>query len=256
MDIVNNKDNYRVAFIIAHKFFRGYDSYLKHYIENILSFYHNPLIIVVDNNSNYKEDVFSTLPTSDNIVLLDNDIDCKFELGAYQVGIRYIIDNNLVGEFDYYVCSQDNFIIKNKYDFNTLIEGEHTACPINSWHFDGECRDVYVPVLESLGLHNNMDKLTFCWCSSFIVSGSKLEQLYGYLQKIVISVRWESSASERYLARILWELNDYKNTDIDGSIGDLASRHYDCWTVDPYANDTTSYFVKTVQQKTERTLDK
>ena len=76
-----------------------------------------------------------------------------------------------------------------------------------------------------------------------------------YLQKIVISVRWESSASERYLARILWELNDHKNTDIDGSISDLASRHYDCWNVNLY-DPVTSYFVKSVQQKTETTTDK
>ena len=245
----------RPAFIIAHKYFRGYESYLKHYVENILSFYKDSIVIIVDNNSTYKEDIFSTLPVSDNIILLDNDIECKFELGAYQVGIRYIIDNGLTDEFDYYVCSQDNFIIKNKYDFNTLAEANHTACPINSWTFDAECKDVYVPVLEDLGLYNNMEKITFCWCSSFVVSSTKLEQLYGYLQKIVIKVRWQSSASERYLARILWELNDYKNTDIDGSIADLTTRHYDCWRVNLY-DDATSYFVKTVQQKTERTMDK
>ena len=255
MDIVNDKDNYRVAFIIAHKFFRGYQSYLKHYIENILSFYNNPLIIVVDNNSNYKEDVFSTLPTSDNIVLLDNDIDCKFELGAYQVGIRYIRDNDLVNEFNYYVCTQDNFIIKNKYDFNILTKGHHTACPINSWKNDYELSSIYNPILNNLGLNNNMDKITFCWCSSFIVSSVKLNQLYDYLRKIVITVRTESCASERYLARILWELNDYKNTDVDGDIDALKTNHYYCWTVDPMET-TTSYFVKSVQQKNETTVDR
>lgn len=35
------------AFIIAHKYFRGYESYLKHYVENILEFYgKNSLIIL------------------------------------------------------------------------------------------------------------------------------------------------------------------------------------------------------------------
>jgi hypothetical protein len=251
MDTINPQ---RPAFIIAHKFFRGYESYLKYYIENILSFYEDPLIIIVDNNSTHKDDIFNTLPVRNNIVLLDNDIECKFELGAYQVGIRYIIDNGLTNKFDYYVCTQDNFILKNKYDFNILAKDNHTACPINSMKNDHELREISGPILNRLGLLDNMDKITFCWCSSFVVANTKLEQLYGYLKQIVMTVRTESCAAERYLARILWELNDHKNTDIDGDCVKLKTEHYDCWTVDLYA-PATSYFVKTVQQKTERTVN-
>jgi rRNA-processing protein FCF1 len=109
-------------FIIAQKYYRGHVSYVKHYVENILEFYgENCKIIIVDNNSNYPEDIWETLPKNKNIILLTNDIECKFELGAYQVGINYVIENNLLDHYDYYVCTQDNFIIKNKLDFNSLF---------------------------------------------------------------------------------------------------------------------------------------
>ena len=108
----------RPVFIIAHKYFRGYPSYLRYYIDNILNFYKNSLILVVDNNSEFKEDIFSTIETRDNIVFLNNNIDCKFELGAYNVGFKYLIERNKLSEFDYVFCTQDNYIIKKKYDIN------------------------------------------------------------------------------------------------------------------------------------------
>jgi hypothetical protein len=249
-----NKEK-KPIFIIAHKYFRGYESYLKHYVENILNFYgENCKIIIVDNNSNYPQDVWVTLPKNNNIIFLINNIESKFELGAYQVGINYILENNLLDHYDYYVCTQDNFIIKNKLDFNTLFNDNILACPINSYYQDGDCQDVCNMVLNKLNLNNNLDKVTFCWCSSLIVHKTKLTQLYGYLKEIVIKIRRESCAGERYLARLLWELNEYKNNDIDGDIRTLKERHYYCWTVDPLM-PATSYFVKKVQQKTERTQD-
>jgi hypothetical protein len=242
-------------FIISQKYYRGYQSYLKHYVDNILNFYGNKCkIIIVDNNSTYPQDVWDNLPKNDNIIFLINDIECKFELGAYQVGIKYVIDNNLINEYDYFVCTQDNFIIKNKVDFNALYDSKVYACPINSYYQDGECKDVCDMVLNKLNMNNNLDKITFCWCSSFVVYKTKLEQLYGYLKNIIITVRWESCDSERYLARILWELNEYKNDDIDGDIRTLKDRHYYCWTVDPLM-PSTSFFVKRVQQKNENTKD-
>jgi hypothetical protein len=91
-------------FIIAHKYFRGYASYLNHYIENILKFYgENCLIIIVDNNSNYPQDIFDILPKTNNIKILTNDIECKFELGAYQVGVRYLLNENLLDNYEYFV---------------------------------------------------------------------------------------------------------------------------------------------------------
>jgi hypothetical protein len=257
-------DNYKLAFIIAHKYFRGYESYLKYYISNILNFYNDSLILVVDNNSKFKEDVFNTIPPNDNIKFLDNNIDCKFELGAYQVGIRYLKEKNLVDKYDYCIFTQDNFILKNKYDFNNLINNNILACPINSYIADGDFKDLCEEVLGRIGLNNNYDKMTFCWCSSFIVHNTKIEQLYRYLVTIVIKVRTESCASERYLARILWELNDHRNNDIDGDIRYLGPQwnghdnigyKYECHSVSPY-DKINAFFVKRVQGKTEGTVDK
>ena len=120
---------------------------------------------------------------------------------------------------------------------------------------DGECKAVCDRVMNTLQMNDNWDKVNFCWCSSFVVASHKVRQLYEYLKQIVVKYRWESCGGERYLARILWELNDHRDCgDIDGSASDLAIRHYDTWNVDMYA-PATSYFVKEVQQKNENTVD-
>lgn len=243
----------KICFIIAHKYFRGYESYLKYYVDNIQTLYPEALTIVVDNNSIHVEDVFCQIRGLDNVVLLNNNIRCKFELGAYQVGMKYIIDNDLVDEYSHYVCTQDNFVVKKHYDFSS--QGSY-AFPINSMYADGACQDVCDSVLNTLGMNDNWDKINFCWCSSFVVANNKMEQLYGWLQQIVQTVRWESEGAERYLARLLWELNEQRDCgDIDGTAADLHVRHYDTWQVDVRA-DSTSYFVKRVQQKNENTIDK
>jgi hypothetical protein len=245
----------KVCFIIAHKYFRGYESYLRYYIDNIHRFYPDALTIVVDNNSVYVEDVFSQLREYDNVILLENDIKCKFELGAYQVGMRYLIENDLLDEFSYCICTQDNFVLKNKYDFDALVDQNRYALPINSMYADGACRDVCDSVLNRLGMNDNWDKINFCWCSSFVLASSRVRRMYGWLTQIVQTVRWESEGAERYLARLLWELNDRRDCgDIDGSAADLHVRHYDTWRVNIH-DDATSYFVKKVQQKNEHTKD-
>jgi hypothetical protein len=251
MDLDSNE---RCAFIIAHKYFRGHASYLKFYIENIQKFYPKALTIVVDNNSAFKEDVFSTIENTERVVFLDNNIESKFEIGAYCVGIQYIIDNDLANNFDYITMTQDTFVLKNKFDFNSLSKLNVTACPINSWHYDWYLQHISEHVLSMLGLNNNYDKITFCWCNSFVVSTSKLTQLFDYLKRIVIRLSIEREASERYLARILWELNDFKNNDIDGNIDELK-QHYNCHTVDIVNDNISTHFVKRPHQKTEHTKD-
>lgn len=237
-----DKTEYRLVFIIAHKFIRGYQSYTKHYIETINRLYEGALIIVVDNNSLNKDDVFDTLKEFTNVILLDNDIACKFEIGAYQIGLKYLIDYGLMSNFDYCICTQDNFILKNKYDFNELKEKDITACPINGYYPDGSTMEVVVEVLTKLGLYDNMDKIDFCWCNSFVINTRHIEQLYGYFKQIVITVRAQSCASERYLARILWELNGRKSCgDIDGNIQQLKDKHYYCWTVNLLENQTSFF---------------
>ena len=248
-------NEYKVCFIIAHKYFRGYESYLKYYVEQILNHYNDSLIIIVDNNSNYKEDIFKTLPDNENIILLDNNILCKFELGAYQVGLNYLIKNDLINEYNYYVFTQDNFILKNKYDFNLFNQNKIKACPINSWTNDWEKMDVCEVILNKLNLFNMFNESKLCWCNSFIVTKERVEKLHNFLKEIIIINRHQSEGSERYLGRILLELNDGIPTiDIDGDISSLKNK-YDCWNVNP-KNDINSFFVKIVQQKNERTTDK
>jgi hypothetical protein len=255
MDTLKESYEDKVCFIIAHKYFRGYESYLKYYVEQILNFYSNSLIVIIDNNSNYKEDVFKTLPENEKIILLDNDIECKFELGAYQVGLNYIIKNELINKYDYYIFSQDNFILKNKYEFNVLTKSGIKACPINSWTNDWEKMDVCEPVLKNLNLFNRFNETKLCWCNSFILSKEKVENLHSYLKQIIITNRHQSEGSERYLGRILLELNDGIPTiDIDGDISVLKNK-YDCWNVDP-KKEINSFFIKIVQQKNERTVDR
>lgn len=259
------EDKNKPVFIIAHKYFRGYESYVEYYINNIKKYYEQALIIIVDNNSTHVEDVFNNLQKYENVVLLNNDIECKFEIGAYKIGLKYLIDNNLLNDYSYAVLTQDTFVLKNKVDFNSLHGQNITACPINSYISDGMFQNITNSVLESIGLLNNLDKITFCWCNSFIVSTNKCEQLFNYFKDIVITVREESCASERYLARILWELNDYKNNDIDGDIRYLGyywngqptpSPKYDCHTVNIYDENIISFFAKRAQQKTEKTNDR
>lgn len=250
-----NKLNNKVVFIIAHKYFRGYESYVEHYVQNVMKFYEEPLILVVDNNSKFKQDIFENLKKYENVVLLDNNLDCKFEIGAYRVGLNYLIENNLVDKYEHFVFTQDNFIIKNQYDFNVLKNNNVYACQINSWKDnDWAHMDVSERVLRRINMFDKFKESRLCWCCSFIVSKEKINKLHEFMKDIVITTRYESAAAERFLGRIILELNEHKNYDIDGDLMDLKKK-YDCWNVDLYSDKHKTFFVKKVQQKTERTVD-
>ncbi len=245
-------DTYKLCFIISHRYYRNYPSFIELYIQNIKKYYTNHLILIVDNNSKYFLDIKEKLNNYDNIIYLVNESECKFEIGAYKYGINYLINNNLIDNYDYYICSQDNFVLINKYDFNILINNNVLACPINGYYADGGIYPIFEEVLKSINLYDNLDKLDFCWCNSLVLHKSKLVQFNNYVKNIVITIRLQSEASERYLSRILYELNNHKHFNIDGDIRKLK---YDCWKVDLYNPLCDHFFIKRVQQKTERTLD-
>lgn len=248
-------DLYKLCFIISHKYYRNYQSFIKLYVNNIIKYYGvETLIILVDNNSTYFDDIKEKLSTYSNIIFLINDIECKFEIGAYKVGITYIIDNNLLSNYDYFICSQDNFIANNKYDFNNLTNNSIFACPFNGFFTQiltyTYCIDICRDVLSSINLYDKFDEVDFCWCNSFILHQSVIIKFFDYIKNIKITVRRESEASERYLTRMFYELNNYKNFSIDGNMENLR---YNCWTVDLYNTNCDHYFVKKVQQKNENT---
>jgi len=247
----------KLVFIIAHKYFRGYQSFLKHYITNINTFYKNALIIVVDNNSEHKDDIFSTIESASNIILLDNDTVCKFEIGAYKVGIQYLITNNLLKKYDYVVLTQDTFFINKRYDFNNLAIDKIEAASLIGLKNDCLKEDVLVPVLQSINLYSEVEKTYLCWCNSFILSTNKVNDFYHYVKDITITRRHESEASERYLGKILFELNNHINYAIDGTDENynIDGVNYNCFTL-PGIENINKFFIKVCQQKNEGTINK
>ena len=250
---MDNIDKNRLIFIIAHKYIRGYISYTEYYINNINRFYENSLIIVVDNNSIDRDDIFENLKKYDNVVLLDNNIDSKFEIGAYTVGMKYLIENGY-DNYEYIVMTQDNFILKNRFDFNELHKRNVTACPLVGLEpnntFTGvqfDFIEYYSILLESLNLKGRLDEISFCWCVSFVISTTKMKELFDYFKQIVVTERWQCCASERYIPRILLELNEGENYSLDCNLEEVTSR-YDCHSVDLFS-DIPSFFAKRVQGK-------
>ena len=249
-------DSYKIAFIISHRYYRNYKSYIQYYVNNIQRCYSNSFIIIVDNNSTYINDIKLQLENYKNLVILSNNTECKFEIGAYKVGINYLIDNNLIEQYDFYTFTQDNFILKNKYDFNNLYINNITACTVNSWIRAPMCsffqRNETKYILHKLNLENSIDKLSLCWCNTFILHKSKIIDFLNITKEIIITKRVESECSERYLSGILYRLNNDKIYDIDGDIDKL---NYDYWKVDSINDIVNHYFVKKVQRKNENTKD-
>jgi hypothetical protein len=133
------------------------------------------------------------------------------------------------------------------------------SCPIVDCH--GNLSDVhrgyhesFMPILKQMNLNYDVENSSFCWCNSFIISSEKIEDLYNFIKDIVITERWDSCVSERYLGIILWELNDRKKFDIDGDLYHVQNL-YDSRKVDVYTHEST-FFVKKLQQKTEQTVDR
>jgi hypothetical protein len=250
-------DNYSLCFIISHRYYRNHQSYIKYYIDNINNFYSNSLIIIVDNNSKYLDDIKILLSNYTNVLILVNDTECKFEIGAYKVGINYILNNNLLEKYDYYIFTQDNFILKNKYDFNILINNNTKACALNTYT---KLKEYYydpltLGILNKIHINHMIHHLTLCWCNSFVLFKIKIIDFLDMVKDIVITVRRESECSERYLSGMLFKLNDEIMTSIDGDI-EFHNLKYDCWTVNLIEDNIPERsFLKKVQQKNENTAD-
>ena len=255
-------DSYNVCFIISLKYFRGYTSYIDYYVSNIQTYYENSLILIVDNNSTYIEDVYIRLKKYENknLVILTNNSPCKFELGAYKVGIQYIIDNNIVNNYEYFIFTQDSFILKNKYDFNTLKLNDVYATPIMSPMgstnlYNDECyrTEIVSQVLEMTNLTNNVDLLRLCWANSFALHNTKIILFLQLTQHIIITSKYGACMCERFLSPILYRLNNDKNYSLDK----VYEPHEiaDVWNANIPLIISNKFFLKCLTAKDENTQD-
>ena len=220
----------KVCFIIALKYYRNYPTHIKEYVDSINKFYNNSFILIVDNNSTYIEDIKFEY---NNVIIITNTSDSKFEMGAYNFGINYIIENNLTDNYEYYIFTQDTFILHNKYDFNNLLNNNITACPIvgsKQGTFANDLKDcmghhrghksqyLIKYVIMKLQLTESIPDLTFCFANSFVLYKSKLNEFNQLTNYIKITNKTQSESSERFLAGVLYLLNDKKNTSIEDTL--------------------------------------
>lgn len=212
-------------------------------------------------------DLINKFDGYNNVIILQNKSNCLFEIGAYKYGIEYMETCELLDKYCFFVFTQDNFILKNKYDFDILLKNNIFACTINehSKVSNGKCGFFYSKdVQDMLTKVNNtensqkiicVEDVTFCWCISFVLHKSVVLQFYEYIKDIVVTDRLESEYGERYMAIILYKLNNYKNFSIDGDANTIDLLGYDYMNVDPLNNNIKNFFVKKCQQKNEKTLD-
>jgi hypothetical protein len=247
-------NTYKLCFIISHKYYRNYTSYIQYYVDNVQLFYPNSLCIIVDNNSTHINDIIVKLKDYKNVIILTNVSKCKFELGAYKVGISYLINHDLLDKYDYTIFSQDTFILKNKYDFNELQKQNTTACPItlggNELHYGMLHVEQSQIILKKINLLDSIEKIGLCWCNSFILHNSKIIVFFEITDEIIITQRIESEWSERYLAAILYYLNNYNNY----TIIDYKKTNYNVFTINIFES-SEYFFIKNAQQKNGLTID-
>jgi hypothetical protein len=230
-------------------------------VDNIQHFYENSFIIIVDNNSKYLEDITVKLANYKNILFLINNTECKFELGAYKVGIQYLLENNVFSDYSFVILSQDTFVLKNKYDFQLLEDNTLAGVFVGSEqgeNFDyGFCHHNTVKyfwnILDMDKYYGNSPR-SFCWCCSLFLHSSKISEFLNLTKDIVFNIRNDSCASERYLWMITYRLNNNKMKYIDGLLENIGIK-YNCHGVDIINGTMDSYFVKHAQCKTQSTQE-
>ena len=253
-----------ICFIISHRYYRNYTSYIKYYIDNIIKFYENPLILVIDNNSKYISDIIEILKDYLEVKILINDTDCKFEIGAYKVGINYLMDNNLIQKYDFYVFSQDTYVIKNKYDFNNLVNNNITATAFyaytslpTSLKFGYFYSPISKKIIDNLNFdpknreYDIINTFNLCSCCSFVLHYLKITEFLDIVKDVVITTRFESECSERFLSPILYRLNNNKISEISNEL----LQPYNVYTVNIIDDNVPNFFIKKFQQKNENTED-
>lgn len=254
-----------LLFIITHKYNRNYKTYIKYYVNNIQKFYPNSFILIVDNNSEHIQDIIDIFKDYKNLKIIINNSICKFEIGAYKVGIKYIRKNKFLRKnFDYYVFSQDNFILKNKFDVKKELYNKNIkACSINHGILKSKSMMKYIiwgilenddtskKILKRLNIYDRIKEFNITWCHSFILHKDKLKEFYDIVRDIVITSRQKGSIqSERYLSGILYYLNNYKSVSL---CGNFINNDYDFLKIDIEKDSSKSYFVKRSQDKNENT---
>lgn len=250
------EDDYNVCFMIANKYIKNYPSFIDHYVENIQKYYKNSLILIIDNNSNDLEDIYFRLEKykNNNLKILINDSESKFELGAYKFGINYILTNDLLADYDYYIFTQDTFVLKEKFDFHNFIDNSIFACPIKSHindNYNRHSHDYENPftktILNKLNLENKINELRLCWANSFVLHKSKIKPFLELVINIITKNKEDACACERFLSPILYKLNNYKNDTLENiyteeEIGPL-------WNIDITKSESKYCFMKKITNK-------
>lgn len=244
--------------MIVTKYYRNYRSYIELYINNIQKLYQDDAdILLVDNNSKYIDDINLLILKYNNVSLINNISNSKYEIGAYRYGIQYLDDK--IKKYDYIIFTQDTFIINNKYDFNILKLNDTLACTIVSdikrpeerwtYHHKGQT------ILNSANLNNNIDKISFCFSNSFILHNNVINDFMKYTNSFILNSKDDSGLSEDFLARVLYELNNHKNFDIDGLYNYNNKNINEGELRNDYNDINEYYFMKILQRKTENTID-
>lgn len=229
--------NSKICFIITMKYVKDYETYINIYVNGIQKFYENAFTLIVDNNSDNIEDIYKMLEKYNNIKIITNTSQSKYELGGYIFGIKWLIDNFTLSQYEYYVFTQDTFILTNKFDFNILKNNLIGACSIVEFNENliidrhtGKSLPILIDekkeVLEPLGLYNNMDKIMLCWGCNFVCRNNVIHNLFEYIKNIIVKNKHDSGASERYMGRIIYELNEHRNFNIDGYLKFLEPECY------------------------------
>jgi hypothetical protein len=164
-------------------------------------------------------------------------------------------------------------VLTNYYDFNNLLENSVMACPlvgssegkfVEDFTFGMRCHygvtDYFLiqHIICNLNLIGVVHKLSFCFANSFVLNKVKLIDFLELTKNIKIVCKLQSEFSERYLAGILYVLNNHTNASIEKIKVDEISHLLTLITSGNRTNNYIpfDYFTKYVHDKRELTKDK